>query len=54
MKDILKDIVAHTHSLGLLEILKIRSENNNTYIDARADNRSVVLSASTHSPIPDF
>ena len=53
MKDILQDIVAHTHSLGFLSLVKV-SNDESTQIDAMAEDRSVILSASTHSPVAEF
>src|SRR5210317_1350697 len=53
MKDILQDIVAHTHSLGFLSLVKV-SNDEGTAIDAMAEDRSVILSASTHSPVGEF
>ena len=53
MKDILQDIVAHTHSLGFLSIVKVTSEDG-TAIDSMADDRSVILSATTHSQVSEF
>ena len=49
MKDILQDIVAHTHSLGFLSLVKVSNEGSTT-IDSMADDRSVIMTAeSTHS-----
>jgi len=49
MKDILQDIVAHTHALGFLSIVKVTGGNDTT-IDSMAEDRSVIMSAtSTHS-----
>jgi hypothetical protein len=53
MKDILQDIVAHTHSLGL-GLVKVTAENNTTQIDSMAEDRSVILQAVTHSPVKEF
>lgn len=53
MKDILQDIIAHTHSLGVLSLVKVVADNT-TSIDAMAEDRSVILSATTHSPVDDF
>jgi hypothetical protein len=53
MKDILQDVVAHTHSLGFLSLVKV-SNDESTQIDAMAEDRSVILSASTHSPVAEF
>jgi hypothetical protein len=53
MKDILQDIVAHTHALGFLSLVKVTGEDTTT-IDSMADDRSVVLSASTHTSVSEF
>jgi hypothetical protein len=53
MKDILQDIVAHTHALGFLSLVKVTSEGG-TQIDSMAEDRSVVLSASTHASVSEF
>ena len=53
MKDILQDIVAHTHSLGFLSLVKIGNDESTT-IDSMAENRSVILSAETHTKVPEF
>jgi len=54
LKDILKDIVQHTHSLGFLPLVKITTNQNITTIESIADDRSVILSAITHQPVSDF
>lgn len=54
MKDILQDIVAHTHALGFLSLVKVTSENGSTTIDSMAEDRSVVLTASTHTAVDEF
>jgi hypothetical protein len=54
MKDILQDIVAHTHALGFLALVKVNSENGSTTIDSMAEDRSVILTASTHKPVTEF
>jgi len=53
MKDILQDIVAHTHSLGFLNIVKVTSEADTT-IESMAEDRSVILSSQTKNPISEF
>ena len=53
MKDILQDIVAHTHSLGFLALVKV-SNDEGTAIDSMAEDRSVILSAETHAPVAEF
>lgn len=53
MKDILQDIVSHTHSLGFIATLKVTAETD-TVIDSMAEDRSVILSATTHNPVGEF
>jgi hypothetical protein len=53
MKDILQDIVAHTHSLGFLNLVKVTNDETST-IESMADDRSVVMNGSTNSVVPEF
>ena len=53
MKDILQDVVAHTHALGFLSLVKITNEDG-TAIDSMAEDRSVILSAEAHNPVNEF
>ncbi len=43
MKDILQDIVKHTHGLGFLDLVKITGTSDETAIDSMAEDRSVIL-----------
>tara|TARA_A100001015_G_scaffold98432_1_gene109303 strand:+ start:4555 stop:5286 length:732 start_codon:yes stop_codon:yes gene_type:complete len=54
MKDILQDIVAHTHSLGFLSLLKITANDNSATIESMAEDRSVILTGETTSSINEF
>jgi hypothetical protein len=54
MKDILQDIVSHTHNLGFLNIVKITGDEKKTSIDSMADDRSVIMYAETTNPNPDM
>jgi hypothetical protein len=54
MKDILQDLVAHTHSLGFLPLVKISSDKTETTIESMAEDRSVILQAKTHNPVDQF
>jgi hypothetical protein len=54
MKDILQDIVAHTHSLGFLPTVKVTGEDLATTIEAMAEDRSVIVNAKTHKPVDEF
>ena len=53
MKDILQDVVAHTHALGFLSLVKV-SNDESTAIDSMAEDRSVILSAETHTSVNEF
>ena len=52
MKDILQDIVAHTHSLGFLSIVKVTGGDETT-IDSMAEDRSVIMSATSNHNIAE-
>jgi hypothetical protein len=54
MKDILQDIVAHTHSLGFLPLVKITGDKSGTTIESMAEDRSVVVTATAHKAVPQF
>jgi len=54
MKDILQDIVAHTHGLGFLNTLKIKTDEKSTDISSITEDRSVILYATTHDRVPEF
>ena len=54
MKDILKDLVAHTHSLGFINLVKITGDSDKTVIEAIAEDRSVIVQAETNNPIREF
>jgi 5,10-methylenetetrahydrofolate reductase len=48
MKDILQDIVGHTHNLGFLNIVKITGDAKKTSVDSMADDRSVIMLSLIH------
>jgi len=54
IKDILTDIVAHTHSLGFLPLVKITGDSKSTLIESMAEDRSVIVTASAHTPVTEF
>lgn len=54
MKDILQDIVTHTHSLGIIPLVKVTSNNEGTDIEAMAEDRSVIVNAKTKTPVKSF
>jgi hypothetical protein len=54
MKDILQDIVGHTHNLGFLNIVKVTGDDTATKFDSMADDRSVIMYAETANPHPNM
>ena len=54
MKDFLQDLVAHTHSLGFLPLVKVSATNKETAIESMAEDRSVIVNAKTHQPVDNF
>jgi|TARA_B100000925_G_scaffold291639_1_gene280507 hypothetical protein len=54
MKDILQDVVAHTHSLGFLNLVKVSSDDATTNIESMAEDRSVIMSATTKNKVGEF
>ena len=54
MKDFLQDLVAHTHSLGFLPLVKISATDTETKIESMAEDRSVIVNAKTHKPVSDL
>ena len=54
MKDILQDIVKHTHSLGFLDIVKITGSDKTTTLDSMAEDRSVIMQGEITSPVEQF
>jgi hypothetical protein len=54
MKDILTDIVTHTHSLGIIPLVKISGTEAETLIESMAEDRSVIINAKTKDPVSEF
>jgi hypothetical protein len=54
MKDFLQDLVAHTHSLGFLPIVKVSSTKKETVMESMAEDRSVILNAKMHKPVTEL
>ena len=55
MRDVLLDIVKHTHSLGFIQSVKIDGgDGSETNIEAMDDDRSVVLQGKLHNPVGDL
>jgi hypothetical protein len=54
MKDILQDIVSHTQNLGFLTTVKVTGTDKTTTLNSMADDRSVIMEATTAAPYPDM
>lgn len=54
MKDFLQDLVAHTHSLGFIPLVKISSTTDETEISAMAEDRSVIITGRTTAPVTEL
>jgi hypothetical protein len=54
MKDYLQDIVQHTHSLGIIDLVKIVGNESVTAIEAVGEERTVIVHAQFHNPVPEF
>jgi hypothetical protein len=55
MKDYLLDIVQHTHGLGVVDLVKVTGNEEETTLDAIDNvNKLVIVKAKFNNPIPDF
>jgi hypothetical protein len=54
MKDYLQDIVQHTHNLGIIELVKITGNDQDTVIEALAEDKTVIVQAKFKNPVPEF
>jgi hypothetical protein len=54
MKDYLQDLVQHTHSLGIIDLVKIVGSDSQTVIEAISEERTVIVQAQFHNPVPEF
>jgi len=54
MRDYLLDIVKNTYGLGIIDLVKITGTDTSTGIEAIAEDRSVIVQATTNSPVEEF
>jgi hypothetical protein len=54
IKSILKDLVAHTHALGFIDLVKVTGDDDKTVIEAMPENRTVIIQAETITPVKEF
>jgi hypothetical protein len=51
MKSFLQDVVAHTHTLGFLPLVKLTTDSSHVEVDAQSEDRSVLMYGETLLPI---
>ena len=54
IKDTLKDILRHTHNLGIFEMLKITGDATETKLVTVDVDQTVIFIAKTLNPVPEF
>ena len=54
MKDILQDVVAKTHALGFLNLVKVTGTDDSTTIESMAEDRSVIPQQNTKDKVAEF
>ena len=54
MKDNLQDLIQHTHGLGNVDLIKITGTDQETQVNAVAEDKSVIVSGSFKNPNADF
>lgn len=54
MRDQLLDIVQHTHGLGCVDLVKVVGAENETNVNAVAEDRSVIVEAKFAGVVPEF
>jgi hypothetical protein len=54
MKDYLQDLIQHTHGLGNVDLIKVTGTDQETQINAIAEDKSVIVSGTLNGPVSDF
>ena len=54
IKDVFKDVLKHTHSLGIFEMVKITGTLDKTEIVTVDADKTVIFKGETHNAVPDF
>jgi hypothetical protein len=54
IKDILKDVLKHTHGLGIFEMVKITGDLEKTVVETVDADKTVIFKGETLNPVPDF
>ena len=54
IKDIMKDVLKHTHGLGIFEMVKISGDVEKTTVETVDADKTVIFKGETHNPYPEF
>ncbi len=54
VKDTLKDMLKHTHGLGIFDMVKITGTQEETWIETTDAEKTVILKGKTINTVPDF
>ena len=54
IKDVFKDVLKHTHGLGIFEMVKLIGTVESTEIETVDAEKTVILKGKTLNPVPDF
>lgn len=54
IKDTLKDVLRHTHGLGIFEMVKIKGTAEETVVETVDADKTVIFKGKTVNPVPDF
>ena len=54
IKDVLKDVVRHTHDLGIFEMVKVKGTTAETTVETVDADKTVIFKGTTTNPVPDF
>ena len=54
IKDTLKDVLKHTHSLGIFEMVKIAGTTTETVVETVDADKTVIFKGKTINPVADF
>ena len=54
IRDTLKDVLKHTHGLGIYEMVKITGEVDSTSIETVDEQKTVIFKGTMNTPVPEF
>ena len=54
IKDTMKDVIRHTHDLGIFEMVKIKGTAETTEVETVDADKTVIFKGVMNNPVPDF